>query len=60
MTTHELKTDPAVFQASWDEKKMFEVRKNDRDFRVGDTLWIRETKYSAAEMQEGKPLEYTG
>jgi len=59
--THVLKTDPDVFQESWWQNKKFEIRKNDRDFNVGDYLELRETEYSAAEMfHEGKPLKYTG
>jgi len=42
MTKHELKIAPQYFQAVWDDKKTFEVRKNDRDFRVGDMLILRE------------------
>lgn len=39
---HELKTIPEYFQMVWDDKKNFEVRKNDRDFKVGDELHLRE------------------
>jgi hypothetical protein len=67
--THELKTDAAVFQAVREGKKTYEIRKNDRNFRVGDELWLKETRYTGEEMQDkplhndripGKPLEYTG
>lgn len=70
---HELKTDAPVFQAVHEGKKNFEIRKNDRNFQVGDELWLKETVYTGAEMAtdysrnyrglppiEGRPLEYTG
>ena len=69
---HELKTDPAVFKAVSEGRKNFEIRKNDRNFQVGDELWLKETVHTGAEMAPrhngaypgemlpGKPLEYTG
>lgn len=57
---HELKTDPEEFEPSFNGYKKFELRQNDRDFKDGDTLILRETKFSAAEMAEGQPLIYTG
>ena len=60
MAIHELKTDPKVFAESWNDKKRFEIRRDDRDFKVGDTLTLRETKYTGEEMKNGKPLFYTG
>lgn len=39
---HELKTEPQFFEAVVDSSKTFEVRKNDRDFRVGDYLALNE------------------
>jgi hypothetical protein len=39
---HELKCWPEYFAAIRRGDKTFEVRKNDRGFKVGDTLWLRE------------------
>lgn len=39
---HELKTLPEFFQAVKEKRKPFEVRKNDRNFKVGDSLYLRE------------------
>ncbi len=57
---HDLKTDPDCFAASWDGRKPFEVRKNDRGFNEGDVLHLMETRWTGAAMADGKPLEYTG
>lgn len=39
---HELKTAPEYFQGVYDETKLFEIRYNDRDYKVGDILHLRE------------------
>jgi len=49
---HELKILPEYFKAVSSFEKRFEVRKNDRNFKVGDRLWLKEWN------QETK--EYTG
>lgn len=40
---HELKTWRSYFHSLADGSKTFEIRRNDRDFRIGDELWLRET-----------------
>lgn len=42
MAAHVLKTWPAFFAALWAREKTFEVRRNDRDFQVGDRLYLNE------------------
>lgn len=39
---HELKTWPPYFQDVLEGRKTFELRKDDRGFREGDVLWLRE------------------
>lgn len=41
MKIHELKTISPFFELVRAGKKNFELRKNDRDFAVGDQLWLR-------------------
>lgn len=41
-TIHELKCWRAYFQATVDGHKRFELRKNDRRYKVGDILQLRE------------------
>lgn len=39
---HELKTLPEYFENVWQSRKRFEIRKNDRNYKVGDTLMLLE------------------
>lgn len=63
MKIHELKTDPIPFQATKLGLKPYEVRFNDRDFKTGDELILKETKYTGGHMfasPDQYPLIYTG
>jgi hypothetical protein len=51
METHELKILPQYFNAVQDGSKNFEIRKNDRGFKVGDRLLLKEWD---------SMIEYTG
>jgi hypothetical protein len=42
MTVHTLKCNTQSFVAIFDGFKEFEVRKNDRDYKIGDWLCLRE------------------
>ena len=72
MAHHDVKTDSPVFQAMLRGDKNFEVRFNDRDYQVGDTITSHETLHTGVEMKmrhdgrfpgcsvAGAPLVYTG
>ena len=57
---HELKTDHDVFTKTWTGNKPWELRKNDRNFKKGDTVILRETVHSAVEIAAGRLLDYSG
>lgn len=42
MARHTLKTWPAFFGAIIERRKTYEIRKNDRNFQVGDELLLQE------------------
>jgi hypothetical protein len=63
--THELKTWPSQFLALSTGDKLAEFRKNDRDFRVGDTLVLCEWIPGHAQSErygdeDPAPGRYTG
>ena len=42
---HELKILPQYFEEVWNENKTFELRKDDRDYKIGDTIRLLEFDY---------------
>lgn len=56
--THELKTDAIPFDDVASGIKTFEIRRDDRGFRVGDRLILRKTLRTGSEMASGAPLVY--
>lgn len=57
MNQHELKTWPEYFQAVWDGRKGFELRKDDRGFQPGDLLMLREwSGYNTSEGYSGRRI----
>lgn len=42
MKVHELKTVNPYFEKVWNGDKTFEVRKNDREFKEGDKVFLKE------------------
>ena len=60
---HELKILPRWFEDVCYQKKSFEIRKNDRDFKVGDTLILKEwdgEKYTGREVKRTVSYIYYG
>lgn len=55
MKAVELKTDPQVFQDVLDGIKTFEIRFNDRDFKVGDEILLKETQFTGVQMKSDEP-----
>ena len=51
---HELKIKPVYFEAVKEGIKTFELRKDDRNFKVGDILLLREWehKYSGRKIKK--------
>jgi hypothetical protein len=57
---HWLKTDGAMFNEVVLGHKTFDIRFDDRGYREGDLLVLRETRSTGEEMRAGAPLDYTG
>lgn len=66
MKIHELKTWPEYYKEIVAGRKTFEVRKNDREYKVGDILHLREWEPGNLEPKEGTMIyipiapHYTG
>lgn len=60
MKIHELKISPKYFEDVKANKKHFELRKDDRDFKVGDLITLREydnEQYTGREIKN-IPIRY--
>lgn len=67
MTIHRLKIQPKYYEVVASGVKTFEVRKNDRDYKLLDTLYLREWEATTriVEAEDGNLVrvasdEYTG
>ena len=49
---HELKILPQYFKEVWNENKTFELREDNRDYKVGDTLRLLEFDYGTYKGRE--------
>lgn len=61
--THEIKILPKYFDDVMSGAKNFEIRKNDRDYKVGDTLILKEWnrgKFTGRELERGIGYIYYG
>ena len=56
MVIHRLKILPEYFEAQKNRVKTFEIRKNDRNFKVGDKLMLYEIN-SKTKQKTGRVLE---
>ena len=54
---HELKISPGYFAVVKSGVKNFEIRKDDRNFQVGDILVLREYVYFAKQEYTGRQIE---
>lgn len=62
MKTHELKIWPEYFEAVKEGRKTFEVRENDRHFKEGDTVVLKEFCPPTNDHRYGRDMcnKYTG
>jgi hypothetical protein len=59
MKHHNLKIIPGFFMDIILNKKTFEIRKNDRDYKVGDTVSFHEFAKGALTGEDSKSYEIT-
>ncbi len=58
---HELKADPDAFISIYNDRKLVEIRLNDRGFEISDYVLLRQTQDSAHVMKvSDRKLVYTG
>jgi hypothetical protein len=57
-SAHQLKCQPPHFEHLLDGRRRFDVRKNDRDFKVGDVIKFREFVPKMQAAQFGQDDEY--
>ncbi|MDR3289444.1 MAG: DUF3850 domain-containing protein [Peptococcaceae bacterium] len=57
--THDLKIFPKFFDAIANKEKTFEVRKNDRGYKVGDKLLLFECEQEAGGSYTGREMTAT-
>ena len=62
-TIHELKILPKWFEDVTNNKKNFEIRRNDRDFKIGDLILLKEYergRYTGKEIYKEIQYIYIG
>lgn len=56
MKVHKLKILPEYYNAQIEEKKNFEIRKNDRNYQIGDWLLLKEYNPKIKKFTERKVM----
>ena len=56
MKHHDLKSFPALFQPVIDRTRLFEIRRNDRDYQTGDTFTLHEYEYDHGDRYTGRTI----
>lgn len=51
---HDIKCHPLHFLPSAEGRKQFEIRKNDRNYKVGDTVTMHEYEYDHGDKWTGR------